>query len=149
VTLWVGRFDPKIDQLTWASGGHPAGLLLSAEDDECTSLSATGPLLGALNDVVYGEQTVRMAANDALLLYTDGVTEARSGNAFFGEERVFAALRTGGSADEIAQRLLVSVRRFVRSELRDDVAVLVLRVRGRVPGWPREDIGEEGSANGD
>jgi serine phosphatase RsbU (regulator of sigma subunit) len=149
VTLWVGRFDPAVDKLTWASGGHPAGLLLSADDDECTSLSATGPLLGALNDVVYGEQTVRMAADDALLLYTDGVTEARSGNAFFGEERVFAALRTGGSADEIAQRLLVSVRRFVRSELRDDVAVLVLKVRGKLPGRPRGNMGEEGSANGD
>ena len=129
VTLWVGRFDPKAARLTWASGGHPAGLLQAAEDGSCTALSATGPLLGALIDVMYGEQTVAMREGDTVLLYTDGVTEARSGNAFFGEERVFSALRAGGSADEVAQRLLVSVRRFVRSELRDDVAVLVLRVR--------------------
>ncbi len=129
VTLWVGRFDPRRNVLNWASGGHPAGLLQHAGDGECTSLSATGPLLGALSDVVYGEQTVAMKPGDIVLLYTDGVSEARSGAEFFGEKRVHAALRVGGSADAVAQRLLVSVRRFVRTELRDDVAVLVLRVR--------------------
>ncbi len=129
VTLWVGRFDPQRGVLKWASGGHPAGLLQQADDGECTSLAATGPLLGALSDVVYGEQSVAMKPGDTVLLYTDGVTEARSGSEFFGEKRVHAALRVGGSADSVAQRLLVSVRRFVRTELRDDVAVLVLRVR--------------------
>ena len=145
VTLWVGRFDPERAVLTWASGGHPAGLLQQADDGECTSLSATGPLLGALSDVVYGEQTVAMGPGDTVLLYTDGVTEARSGTEFFGEKRVHAALRVGGSADAVAQRLLVSVRRFVRTELRDDVAVLVLRVRKGI-GLGTVPTAEEGNA---
>jgi len=145
VTLWVGLYDPKRGVLTWASGGHPAGLLQEVDDGECVTLTATGPLLGALSDVVYGEQTVSMRPGDTVLLYTDGVTEARSGTEFFGEKRVHAALRVGGSADEVAQRLLVSVRRFVRSELRDDVAVLVLRVREGV-GEGMEQSDEERSA---
>jgi len=146
VTLWVGRFDPHRGELKWASGGHPAGLLQEADDGECTSLAATGPLLGALSDVVYGEQTVAMRPGDTVLLYTDGVTEARSGAEFFGEKRVHAALRVGGDADAVAQRLLVSVRRFVRTELRDDVAVLVLRVRER-SAPSAEPVGKEQGAN--
>ena len=85
---------------------------------------------------MYGERTVALDPGDTVLLYTDGVTEARTGNSFFGEKRVRVALQQGGSADEVAQRLIVSVRRFVRSELRDDVAILVLRVR------TTEEIGE-------
>lgn len=129
VTLWVGSFDPRDQVLTWASGGHPPGFVRGADEGRPSPLEATGPLLGALTDVVYGERTIRLNSGDTVLLYTDGVTEARSGNTFFGEERVSAALERGGSAEEVAQRLLVSVRRFARAELRDDLAVLVLRVR--------------------
>lgn len=129
VTLWVGSFDARDHTLTWASGGHPPGFIRAANEGPRTVLSATGPLLGALSDVIFGEETVALEQGDTVLLYTDGVTEARNGNTFFGEERVCAALERGGNADEVAQRLLVSVRRFARSELRDDVAVLVLRVR--------------------
>jgi serine phosphatase RsbU (regulator of sigma subunit) len=61
-----------------------------------------------------------------LLLYTDGVTEARSGIRFFGEGRVRRALRQGGSAAEITQRLLASVQRFAAGDLRDDAAILTV-----------------------
>ena len=84
----------------------------------------TGPLLGALTDVVYGEESVQLREGDVVLLYTDGVTEARSGKEFFGEDRVEEAVATGGSAEEIVRRLLTLVRRWVHGELRDDVAVL-------------------------
>ena len=136
VTLWLGQFDPIGHVLVWASGGHPSGLIRKTTGGELTVLDVTGPLLGALSDVAYGEQTVALNPGDTVLLYTDGVTEARTGTSFFGEDRVRAALLRGGSADEVAQRLLVSVRRFVRAELRDDVAILVLRVR------TMEEIGE-------
>lgn len=89
----------------------------------------TGPLLGALADVVYGENTVRLGANDVVLLYTDGVTESRSNKEFFGEDRVEEAVMAGGSAEEIVRRLLTMVRRWVHGELRDDVAVLAIALR--------------------
>jgi serine phosphatase RsbU (regulator of sigma subunit)/HAMP domain-containing protein len=125
VTLWVGMLDPKTGVLTYASGGHPPAMV-RREDASIERTRPTGPLLGALIDVAYGEESVLLKDRDVVLLYTDGVTEARSERVFFGESRVQEALEAGGSATEIVQRLLTSVRRWTRGELRDDVAVLAI-----------------------
>ncbi len=62
-----------------------------------------------------------------LLLYTDGVTEARNKDRFFGEGRVRRALRRGGSSAAVVQRLLSLVERFSGGSLRDDAAILAVR----------------------
>jgi len=129
VTLWLGRLDPASLELVWANGGHPPGLVLQA-DGEVVPLPPTGPLLGASGDAIYDEGTVRLSAGDKIVLYTDGVTEARQGNTFFGEERVRTTIAEYISAEETAHGILSAVRDFVRAELRDDVAVLALTVRG-------------------
>lgn len=128
VTLLVGRYDPESQSLSWSSGGHPPGLVL-CHDGSISQLSATGPLLGAISSVVYAEEGIHLHEEDTVLLYTDGVTEARNGNEFFGEDRVREALLGGGTPDDVVQRLLSEVRRFVHGELRDDIAVLALTVR--------------------
>jgi len=143
VTLWVGRLDVGSSTLLWASGGHPPGLVLRRASSATERLVPTGPLLGALADVVYGEESLDIAAGDVVLLYTDGVTEARRGNEFFGEDRVRDVLLGGGTAEEVVRRLLTAVRRFVHGDLRDDVAVLALTVREPVTG----DTANEGSAS--
>jgi len=127
VTLWLGRYDAQQNSLAWANGGHPAGLV-RRQDGSIEPLGATGPLLGALIDAKYDEETTQLWPNDRVLLYTDGVTEARQGNRFFGEERVQAVL--SASTNEAAHTLLRVVREFVDGDLRDDIAVLVLDVRG-------------------
>jgi serine phosphatase RsbU (regulator of sigma subunit)/HAMP domain-containing protein len=130
VTLWVGRLVPETGELTYASGGHPPGVVKHT-DGTFEKASPTGPLLGALADVVYGEETMQLGEGDVILLYTDGVTEARAGKEFFGEARVQEALAVGGSAEEIVRRLLTLVRRWVHGELRDDVALLAIALRQR------------------
>ncbi len=139
VTLWVGRLDAEAGELSWASGGHPPGFLLRAGSAETERLVPTGPLLGAIADVVFAEESVSVGPGDAVMLYTDGVTEARRGNEFFGEDRVRDVLLGGGSPDEVVRRLLTAVRRFVHGDLRDDVAVLVLTVRGGQGAGPDDD----------
>lgn len=129
VTLWVGRYVPDEDRLVWADGGHPAAVLLRS-DGSREALEATGPLLGAIPDVEFGEREVAFRAGDKVLLYTDGVTEARQGNTFFGEQRVMSALSVGRSVSEDARILVEDVRTFVNAELRDDVAILVVQARG-------------------
>ena len=79
--------------------------------------------------MLYGEETVTLDVDDTILLYTDGVTEARNGNVFFGEERVRDSVMAGGTPRELVRRLLTVVRRFVRGDLRDDVALLAITVR--------------------
>jgi len=79
------------------------------------------------------EQEANLAPGDALVLYTDGVVEARSPEGlFFGEERLIALLRSSVTLDasSIASRIEDAVLNFQEQALRDDVAVLVLRVPG-------------------
>ncbi len=127
VTMWVGSIDPANRTVTWSGGGHPPGLLLRASNGEIVRLISKGPLLGAVSDVMYLDEIAVLEPGDAILLYTDGVTEARSGNTFFGEERVGQALCPGGTSAEIVERLMTAVRRFAQRVLRDDVAVLAVR----------------------
>jgi serine phosphatase RsbU (regulator of sigma subunit) len=141
VTLWVGRVDVGRGRMMWSAGGHPPGLLRRGDSGEIVQLASTGPLLGAIMEVTYTDESTSIRTGDALILYTDGVTEARSGNTFFGEERVQCALEPGGTAADVVDRLTTAVRRFVQSDFRDDVAVLAVRIvcdTGTAPQFEEE-----------
>ncbi|MBI5232207.1 MAG: SpoIIE family protein phosphatase [Coriobacteriales bacterium] len=131
VTLWLGQYDSTTRRLRWASGGHPPGLSLRAQGG-IEPLVATGPLLGVMPDVDYDEESVSVDPGDTVLLYTDGVTEARAGSKFFGEEQVRRTLEAGGTCEDIVQRLMAAVRLFAEGDLRDDVAIVAVRFTGRV-----------------
>jgi serine phosphatase RsbU (regulator of sigma subunit) len=83
------------------------------------------------DDANLTEQKAHLGPGDALVLYTDGVHEARSpSGAFFGEERLKALLHScaGLDAQAIADRVENAVCEFQEDGLRDDVAILVVRV---------------------
>ncbi len=128
VTLWVGRYDPKVGTLSWANGGHPPGLVRRV-DGSVEQLSTTGPLLGATVDAVYEQFEVALNAGDSMVLFTDGVTEARRGKTFYGDERVREFLIMNHASRTFAADLLRDVREFVNGELRDDVAILCITIR--------------------
>lgn len=126
VTVWLGMLDIDDGTLRYADGGHPPALLMQP-DGSLTRLATTGALLGGLDGAEYGLRTVTVQPGGVVLLYTDGVTEARNKARFFGEGRVRRALRAGGSTAAITQRLLAQVQRFCSGELRDDAAIVALR----------------------
>jgi sigma-B regulation protein RsbU (phosphoserine phosphatase) len=133
VTLWLGRYDTASGSLSWANGGHPPGLLRRV-DGSVERLEVTGALLGAMRNAVYTELETVVEPGDRILLYTDGVTEARRGPVFFGEDRVQNVLMQPGSSAQTAQSLLAAVRAYVHGDLRDDVAALVVTRRDHVSG---------------
>jgi PAS domain S-box-containing protein len=115
--------------LRLAIGGHPCPLLLRAAGTVET-VGAPGTLLGATSSPVFHDHEVSLDAGDAVLLYTDGVTEARTTDGRFGIERLKAVL--GGCAGLGAAQLTERVERAVGeladpSAAGDDVALLVLR----------------------
>jgi hypothetical protein len=127
VTAFVAVLDPATGELRYASAGHPAPIHLSAL--ACRPLAvAFGPPLGSFAHDYVDAQTV-LTLEDYLVLYTDGVTEARRGPELFGEARLVelvAELR-GGSAQQVADGVRDAALSF-GGRLRDDLQVVVLRL---------------------
>jgi serine phosphatase RsbU (regulator of sigma subunit) len=127
VTVCLCYLDVSRSQISWSNAGHPPALVLPAGDHRLERLAPTGPVLGGIDGAQYREKRVSFPPGSVVLLYTDGVTEARRGELFYGEGRVRRALRAGGSAGDVARRLMSSVDRFAEHGLRDDAAVLAVR----------------------
>ena len=109
--------------------GHPAPVLLDASGG-ARRVGHPGHAVGVFEDPKLTEQGLRLNPGDALVLFTDGVTEARAPDgSMFGEEGLVALLRScaGLDAPAIAERVEKTVLEFQQGDSRDDVAVLVLR----------------------
>ena len=117
-------------RVTVAIGGHPLPLVLRAGGG-VEPIGKPGTLLGLLEHVDLREEATELLPGDALVLFTDGVTEARSSEGrIFGEYRLRELVATCAGLDAfvIAERVSQAVLDLQGGELRDDVAVLVLRV---------------------
>lgn len=123
-----GRVD-----VTLASGGHPPALVL--RDDESVEVLDRWPgmLLGVFPDVDLADHRLSLSTGDALVLYTDGVVEARNDTGDeYGLERLEALLSTcaGRSAAGIARRIERAVLDHQGERAEDDLAVMVIRSAG-------------------
>jgi len=109
-----------------AGAGHPPPLL--RREGRVEPVLAPGTLLGVYPDVILTEVTVDIAAGDMMVLYTDGVTEARGVDGFYGSDRL--AMTVGSpehlTAQDVADAVLADVVGFQRGRLRDDIAILVI-----------------------
>jgi len=127
VSLCAVVFDPVAATLRYTSAGHPAAWLW--HDGDVRPLRSTGPLLALDPHATYFSKEVPLDRGDVLLLYTDGLAEARSGETLFGEERVAAALRRDPhqEPDALCKGLLAAAQDFASTPLPDDVAILAVR----------------------
>jgi PAS domain S-box-containing protein len=108
--------------LTLATGGHPPGVVLR-EDGSVELTQARGTLVGVVPDPTIGQDDIRLGEGDALILYTDGLTDG----GMIDVEMVASELKrhAGKTSEEIA----AAVESLLPSgEPRDDLAILVLRV---------------------
>jgi anti-anti-sigma factor len=133
VTLFAGRLDTTTGDLVYTNAGHDAPYVRGADGSLRRLGERHGPLAGVAPHVVYGESCRRLAPGDVLVVFTDGVTEARdSGARFFSEERTADVLRAGGvtSAAVIVDRLVSDVEAFTRkAEQADDITILAVQFR--------------------
>lgn len=127
ISLCVAVFDTEAGTLRYASAGHPAAWLWHHR--EVRPLRATGPLLMLDPGADYISREIDLDENDLLLVYTDGLAEARNGEQLFGEDRIANTLRRdpGVSADVLCKSLLEAATDFASGPINDDVAILAIR----------------------
>jgi sigma-B regulation protein RsbU (phosphoserine phosphatase) len=116
-------------RVTVSSGGHPLPMVLRA-DGTLHTAGSPGTLLGVFEDPTLVDEAIDLGPGDALVLYTDGVTDERRGDEEFGEQRLaeLVASLAGRTAQEIADSILHEVVAFRSDQPRDDIALLVVRV---------------------
>ena len=130
VTVVYAVYDPRTGELTYANGGHCPPLIAQA-DGTCRELESTqGILLGLAGDLEYGQREDRLEPGDTLVLYSDGVSEARNRNdEEFGEEQVRQIFQGNPpeSAQEANERIQKAVEEFARGMPQaDDLTCLIL-----------------------
>ena len=120
--------DGTVGTLTYANAGHFPPILVRA-DGSVERLTEGGPVLGVFGDATYGQGAVQVSNGDRLVLFTDGITEARNpDDAEFGEERLIelAVSHRACSAPALQARLAEAVAAFASDGLQDDATLIVL-----------------------
>jgi serine phosphatase RsbU (regulator of sigma subunit) len=152
VTALLAEIDPDRGKLTVLNCGHPPPILISPEGDVTVlEVRAPAPPLGlfTLGSDAGAKETIAFKPNNQLLLYTDGVTEARDASrAFYPlHERVTALapkaqprltrtgkLRVNGSAPSLLELVRDDLLRYVGAPPDDDAALLLIRAPAAWPG---------------
>lgn len=131
LTAVFGVIDLAENSITYANAGHEPPVLKTHEGD-VVELEVTGPMLGICADIDYAEQTVRLRPGDGLVMFTDGITEARAEGVLLEKQGVLDKLRSVGdaTAEKVAEELLQAAMVHAGGDLQDDAAIVVLTCRG-------------------
>jgi sigma-B regulation protein RsbU (phosphoserine phosphatase) len=134
VTALLAELDTATGVYRRISAGHPAELFLRG-DQALPSLPAPTALPLGLGNMIDRPPRIveqQLEQGDTLVLFTDGITEARDASGMlFGPERLsefmLSALRRGFSAPETMRRLILAILSYEDGELRDDATAAMLR----------------------
>ncbi len=131
VTVFYAIYHTTTGRLTYCNAGHNPPRVLRA-DGTIEELPGHGNLfMGALDGAVYKENTLQLGHGDALVMYTDGVTEAMNQKREeFGTERLDAMLK--GMPDKSSRQIIEDVKAGITdfvagAEQHDDITMLVLK----------------------
>jgi len=133
VTAFYGILDPAAGRLVYCNAGHCPPYLISAGNDrECQKLVRTGMPLGIFEDKTWAQGTAQVAPGDVLVLYTDGITEARDGQGTcLGADRLLETVRAhlDLTAQTIQDAILSDIYGFVGDTPQSDDIALGIIVR--------------------
>jgi sigma-B regulation protein RsbU (phosphoserine phosphatase) len=132
-TVALMRLRSSDGGATWtasvASGGHPPPLLARAGHGP-VPLGRPGSLVGVFDDARFHDTDIALRRGDALVLYTDGVTEGRRDREFFGDDRLDTAVASRApDAAALTGGILDEVLAFQSGSPRDDIVIVAIGVR--------------------
>jgi len=134
-TLFYGVLDPA-GNLEYINAGHVPPLVRRASG-ELVELSSSNFPVGMFSEAEFTAEHVTLTAGDFLVIYTDGVSEAKNlEDDMFEQERLSALLRgfSGAAAEELAEAVRSGVREFTGGAPQaDDITMLVVHYKGNTP----------------
>ncbi len=128
ITLFYGVINLADGTLTYANAGHMPPVYLASASDEPQELEPGELPLGVIAGTSYTQRSMDFREGDRLLLYTDGVTDARDGRGFFGTDNLkqFMAENRHESPRQFLDHLTDYLQDWSEEHLQDDVAMLLL-----------------------
>lgn len=128
VSMFVGLLDTSTFRLEYGSAGHDCAFVRRARDG-VAQLSITGPVLGVMQEP-FGSETIELHPGDTLVLTTDGLTEVRNraGEQLLEHGAMEMIAQANPHAQQLADDLVARVRARGGNRLRDDLAVLTIRI---------------------
>jgi len=136
VSVFLGYLDVHSGRLVYCSAGHPPSVIRRVQaaggDGKATFfLETSSPILAAFEDASFVNAEEQLAPSDILLLYTDGVVEARRGEELFGDDRLLESVARLGSegASHLPGRLFAKIKDFASGRLSDDTAIVAISRR--------------------
>ncbi len=130
ITFLLGTYDGADGSLRFVNAGHEPPLLLRARSEKVETLDAHGVILGIQPDAEFAEAACRLEPGDLLVVYTDGLTEATNERGeLYTIERLSQDLveKRDRGAQDVAESVFETVRRYAAGEMRDDATILVMR----------------------
>ena len=127
ITCFYSELDLATRKLTFTNAGHNSPMLVR-RGGECIRLEEGGRVIGAFCDSTFTEREVQLYEGDKLLLFTDGVTEARNAEGEeFGDHRLLEFLRSyvGRNAAELRMLILDAVTDFCGGNFDDDATLMI------------------------
>ena len=135
VTVFYGILDPATGTLVYCNAGQWPPYLIGVQNGkDVQKLIRTGAPLGIFEDKTWEQGVVQLAPGDALVLYSDGITEAHNLQMeIFDEERLLevAQANMGRSAQEMLHAIMLKLHEFVGDAPQSDDIALVVLVRER------------------
>jgi sigma-B regulation protein RsbU (phosphoserine phosphatase) len=132
ITFFAGVYDASTSTFTYVNAGHNPPYLVK-KDGRVSVLQGGGLILGAMPDMTYEEESVKLDGGDLLFLYTDGLSEAEDpAGDMYDEKRVeeFVVRNRDLLLGGIVERLASEVGQFMNgAERKDDLTLLIARVK--------------------
>lgn len=130
VTMFLAHYNIRTGEVEFANAGHNLPYLLDSSGSVQPVGPVTGAVLGVFPEEVYEQARVTIEPGQALVMYTDGVTEARAPDGMMYESRKFEELlgrRAGHTPQELCDIAVEVLNRYQGGVLADDITLLVIR----------------------
>jgi sigma-B regulation protein RsbU (phosphoserine phosphatase) len=131
-SLFFGALDPQSGSLSYINAGLDPPLIFR-EGKVLAELKPTGPIVGGIEEVDFDVGETQLEPDDILLLYTDGITDAQSGEGDeFGRENVISiAEEFSESADSLINHIVLDLEAFIESVAQfDDITLMAVQRTG-------------------